>query len=233
VGGEDGDEAGDEPGAETADLFVATPVIDTMADTVADAGRHGGPPAEEGAGSARPGSRADAVLAPALVPTMASLDASQTLAWIGGDEMLRRFEALQEQLQRATDEQMAALASSIAVTGGLSVGYVLWLVRGGVLMSSMLSALPAWQLIDPLPVLAASGKKRRERTDDDVERLFDEPAADPARSLPRTPSTGLSAWPAERHAAAGQPATPAHDSVDRTARSSAPAPAPLPEETTG
>jgi hypothetical protein len=41
----------------------------------------------------------------------------------------------------------------------LSVGYVAWLVRGGVLLSTALSSLPAWQFIDPLPVLA--------RTNDD------------------------------------------------------------------
>ena len=37
---------------------------------------------------------------------------------------------------------------------GLSVGYVLWLGRGGVLLASLLSALPAWSTLDPLPVLA-------------------------------------------------------------------------------
>ena len=35
--------------------------------------------------------------------------------------------------------------STVAVSTGLSVGYVLWLVRGGVLLSSVLSSMPAWQ----------------------------------------------------------------------------------------
>ena len=48
----------------------------------------------------------------------------------------------------------AVVGSSVAVTTGLSVGYVAWLVRGGVLLSTALSSLPAWQFIDPLPVLA-------------------------------------------------------------------------------
>ena len=43
---------------------------------------------------------------------------------------------------------------SLAATSlGLSVGYVLWLLRGGVLLSSLLSSLPAWRLVDPLPIL--------------------------------------------------------------------------------
>jgi len=47
------------------------------------------------------------------------------------------------------------------VSLGLSLLYVMWLIRGGVLMGSYLSALPAWRVLDPLPVLS--------RIDDDVE----------------------------------------------------------------
>ena len=38
--------------------------------------------------------------------------------------------------------------------GSLSdLAYLLWLVRGGALVASALSALPAWRMLDPLPVL--------------------------------------------------------------------------------
>jgi len=37
------------------------------------------------------------------------------------------------------------------------VGYLLWLIRGGTLMGSVLSSLPAWRLVDPLPVLGSLG----------------------------------------------------------------------------
>src|ERR1051326_2872585 len=47
------------------------------------------------------------------------------------------------------------VSGSIAVGSfGLTVGYVLWLLRGGALLASLLSSLPAWRLIDPLPVLS-------------------------------------------------------------------------------
>ena len=46
-------------------------------------------------------------------------------------------------------------SGSIAVGSfGLTVGYVFWLLRGGALLASLLSSLPAWRLIDPLPVLS-------------------------------------------------------------------------------
>ena len=64
----------------------------------------------------------------------------------------------------------------------MSIGYVVWLVRGGILMSSMLSALPAWQMIDPLPILAAArvgvkGRKGSPADDADLEGLFDKRSA--------------------------------------------------------
>ena len=39
------------------------------------------------------------------------------------------------------------------MSGVLTVGYVVWMVRGGLLLASFMSSMPAWQTIDPLPVL--------------------------------------------------------------------------------
>ncbi len=39
------------------------------------------------------------------------------------------------------------------VTTTLTVGYMLWTLRGGYLVASLLSSLPAWTTIDPLPIL--------------------------------------------------------------------------------
>ena len=61
---------------------------------------------------------------------------------------------MREDISSATDLQQSVVASTIAATTSLSVGYVAWLIRGGVLLSTALSSLPAWQFIDPLPVLA-------------------------------------------------------------------------------
>jgi hypothetical protein len=83
------------------------------------------------------------------------------------DQMRERFD------KPLRVEQML-VASSVTVGGGLSVGYILWLLRGGLLVSSLLSSLPAWQSIDPLPVL---GKREDDETDgqddtDPLERIF-------------------------------------------------------------
>ncbi|MDH3718799.1 MAG: Ig-like domain-containing protein, partial [Planctomycetota bacterium] len=61
---------------------------------------------------------------------------------------------LHDELESEDFIHNAVIGSSVVATTGLTVGYVIWLVRGGVLLTSLLSSMPAWQLMDPLPVLA-------------------------------------------------------------------------------
>lgn len=59
------------------------------------------------------------------------------------------------------------IGSAIATSTGLSAGYVIWLLRSGALLSSILSSLPAWQLTDPLAILAGRRRDDEEGDDDD------------------------------------------------------------------
>ena len=67
------------------------------------------------------------------------------------------------------------MAGSMAVGSfSLTVGYVLWLLRGGALIASLLSSLPAWRLIDPLPVLSRVDDEEDADEDQDAFVSFDE-----------------------------------------------------------
>jgi hypothetical protein len=66
--------------------------------------------------------------------------------------------------QRTPTERMA-LQVTTGMTISFSAGFLAWLLRGGSLLASFMSAMPMWARFDPLPILAA-GKKR----DDDEER---------------------------------------------------------------
>jgi hypothetical protein len=110
-------------------------------------------------------------------------------------ETLRRnLDSLRNQLMDQDVGRHQVIASTIAMSTGLSVGYVIWLVRGGALLGSMLSTMPMWQMIDPLPVLTRSAGSKRydanEPADDaSVEQIFDgehhEPAPPPPPQPPR------------------------------------------------
>ena len=64
------------------------------------------------------------------------------------------FEKRNQEIATEAAASRIVLGSSISVTSGLSIGYFLYLLRGGAIMSSMLSSLPAWRFIDPLPILS-------------------------------------------------------------------------------
>jgi hypothetical protein len=87
--------------------------------------------------------------------------------------MLDVLDEMRRSLSEEGRLEASALAVAAAATLGLSVGYVIWLLRGGVLISSLLSSLPAWRLVDPLPILG--------RLDDDEDS--DEAADDTLESL--------------------------------------------------
>ena len=62
------------------------------------------------------------------------------------------------------------LATSATISSGFSVGYILWLLRGGTLLASVMASMPAWRAIDPLPVLQ-SLTDDDDDDDDDTETL--------------------------------------------------------------
>ncbi len=45
------------------------------------------------------------------------------------------------------------VGSAVGLTTGLTVGYVFWTVRAGYLLTSLLAQMPAWRMVDPLPIL--------------------------------------------------------------------------------
>ena len=89
-------------------------------------------------------------------------------AWVGELNRMREDAGGDVKIQHKI-----VVDSTVAVTGAMSVGYVIWLLRGGLLLSSLLSSLPAWHIVDPMPVLARSGRAEDEgEGDDPLEKLF-------------------------------------------------------------
>ena len=97
---------------------------------------------------------------------------------------------VREEVVGEIDFNQTMLGSAIVMSTGLSVGYVIWLVRGGMLLSTLLSSLPAWQILDPLPILAR--KKDGDEADDDesLESILNRKSEPPAPKTPADDDTG-------------------------------------------
>lgn len=74
---------------------------------------------------------------------------------------------VREQATRRFELNRTSVAATAAVSTTLSIGYVVWMLRGGVLLSSLLASLPAWRAIDPLPVLARLDARGDDGGEDD------------------------------------------------------------------
>lgn len=83
-----------------------------------------------------------------------------------GHKLAESLSRLADNLDRAIEERehKAHVLGRVASFSGiaLSAGFVAWLLRSGSLLASFLVSLPAWRHFDPLPVLGASGRDRKE-----------------------------------------------------------------------
>ncbi|MFK8020274.1 MAG: hypothetical protein AB8B86_10925 [Pseudomonadales bacterium] len=78
------------------------------------------------------------------------------------------------------DNEADRLLVQTFASGGvaLSSGVVAWMLRGGSLMASLLTSLPAWKSFDPLPIIAKKSRDSDSEESDDnakaVEAMFEQ-----------------------------------------------------------
>lgn len=70
-------------------------------------------------------------------------------------ELNQSLAQMKTELKATATTQYFTAATAVTTTSSLTVGYVLWAIRGGWLASSILAQMPAWRLIDPLVVLSS------------------------------------------------------------------------------
>ncbi len=112
-----------------------------------------------------------------LNPIDIDFDAHKWIEWQvenGGFET--SLDSIQKSFDRAADklEEQGTTAEVVVGTSlGLTTGFLIWLLRGGTLLASLLSVTPLWKSLDPLPILSAGDKDDLPTTkDDSVEYLF-------------------------------------------------------------
>jgi hypothetical protein len=96
---------------------------------------------------------------------------SAATAAVESRAMVQELDQMREGLQEHTKFEASVTAASAAAGMSFSVGYVVWMLRGGVLVSTLLSSLPAWRLVDPLPVLGRMDDDDDDDSDDSDDSL--------------------------------------------------------------
>jgi hypothetical protein len=66
----------------------------------------------------------------------------------------QELDSFQQDLQSELNFSTITIGSVGTVASGLTVGYVLWAVRSGLLLSSVVASMPAWTMFDPFVVIS-------------------------------------------------------------------------------
>ena len=81
-----------------------------------------------------------------MLERLLQLDLEQAIVWQAWDDTRESFE----------DSSVHYVVGSAGAAAGMfSIGYVVWALRGGALVTAMSSALPAWRIVDPTALLTA------------------------------------------------------------------------------
>ncbi|MCC6474915.1 MAG: hypothetical protein IT514_14360, partial [Burkholderiales bacterium] len=110
----------------------------------------------------------DAAALPVLAPAPAlphAEAAGRALAATRSQTFVESLDRMREQVAETAVLEQRVAGATFAAGTGISVGFVIWLLRGGALLTSVLSSLPAWRFVDPLPVLARLKDERDEGDD--------------------------------------------------------------------
>ena len=88
--------------------------------------------------------------------------------------LLKSLDQVKEEMTGDTHFVKTLVGSAIAVSSSLTAGYVIWLLRSGILFSSVLSSMPAWRILDPLPILARTGDEDDPDDEESLETILKE-----------------------------------------------------------
>ncbi len=102
--------------------------------------------------------------------------------------LLGKMAAMRQELQSSLTVQSSLnVGTAATTTAGMTVGYVAWVMRSGLLFSSMMTQLPIWQFMDPLAILESADS---EDIDSDGETIHSmvEGDWDPVEPIDREPT---------------------------------------------
>ena len=94
------------------------------------------------------------------------------------ESFITKLNDLREQLVQEGKNTEKVVGGSLMVSAGFSVGYVVWLARSGILLSSVLTSMPAWRFIDLLPILGSLNFKDEEEDKESLESMVEEKKPD-------------------------------------------------------
>ena len=103
---------------------------------------------------------------------------------IASSDLWNDLDNLRERMNNDAFLPTIVVGSVASMASAFTVGYVTWLIRGGQILVGVLARMPAWKLIDPLPILAALDRDDDESDDDSLASMVDKSSENTNDSSP-------------------------------------------------
>jgi len=87
-------------------------------------------------------------------------------------QLWQAINSMQGELQQSSDPATLTIGATVTATTGITVGYVIWVIRGGILLSSVVANLPMWRLMDPMAILNSADHGPED--DESLQSMVDE-----------------------------------------------------------
>ena len=72
-------------------------------------------------------------------------------------QLWQAIDSMRQDVDSSVTHTTLTIGATVTATTGMTVGYVVWIVRGGLMLSSVMANLPMWRLMDPMAILNQSG----------------------------------------------------------------------------
>ncbi len=89
-----------------------------------------------------------------VAANMSQMPLDSIRALLASHGIRESLDQLNEDMQLTFSVPRIAATGLVAATSTFTVGYVAWAFRAGYLLASVLTTVPTWQTIDPMPILA-------------------------------------------------------------------------------
>jgi VCBS repeat-containing protein len=112
------------------------------------------------------------------------------------DGLWKDLNSMQKEFRSEADHENLIVGGASLVTATLSAGYFLLTARAGYLLSILLSSLPAWRMVDPLPILDRfiDDPERGQKDSDSLASLIEKAEKKAAEGPPEPRKPGGSLW---------------------------------------
>ena len=102
------------------------------------------------------------------------LSAQQLQHMLQSESVWEQLDQVEQSIESsASTSDFFVNTTTVTFSTSITLGAVLWTLRGGMLLTTMVAQMPAWRIVDPLVVLESLGSGSDNEDDESLQSMVD------------------------------------------------------------